>query len=584
MPRTASRSLRLAADRRAPAQARAAIYEVLREIDLTELADDALLLVTELVTNAVVHAGTETTIQVEADETHITVTVGDGRRSDLPTLGRDVPTTQAGGRGLLLVDRLAYRWGTTHEIDHKSVWFELRPAARRSPVVVPAPFPVSNALAAGSDKIETDPVVSALVAENDRLRRADLRRRAALTFMAEASELLAQSLDINLTIALIPRLVVPRLGAWCAVLQVSDAGALDVVSAAHSVESAIGDLRKSLSQPAVRRLLVGTDQAGHPVTLTDALDGIAVPLIARGRRLGVLAIGRPDEHRHDSDEVATVIDLARRAALAIDNAALHADRARISDTLQQALLPPALPVVSGFSFGAEYIPTIGAADVGGDFYDVLPLADDRWLMVIGDVSGKGVAAATVTGLVRDVIRILARDGRPIPEILSRVNEALAERGAGRFATMAAAEVEADGGKLRVRLYLAGHDRPVLVRTNGVTAPVGVPGTALGLLDHATTTGVDIGMEPGDTLVFFTDGVTERRRGSELFGLDRLHSALSPLAGHDADVVAARLRSATMAFSSESPRDDIAILTLHNDVVIADAVVADVAIVDAVVGV
>ncbi len=153
----------------------------------------------------------------------------------------------------------------------------------------------------------------------------------------------------------------------------------------------------------------------------------------------------------------------------------------------------------------------------------------------------------------------------MPEILSRVNEAVAERGSGRFATLAAAEVEADGGKLRVRLYLAGHDQPVLVRTNGVTMPVGVPGTALGLLEQATTTGVDIGMEPGDTLVFFTDGVTERRRGSEFFGLARLHGALSPLAGHDADVVAARLRSATMAFSTETPRDDIAILTLHNDV-------------------
>jgi len=94
-----------------------------------------------------------------------------------------------------------------------------------------------------------------------------------------------------------------------------------------------------------------------------------------------------------------------------------------------------------------------------------------------------------------------------------------------------------------------------------------PVPALGLLENATTTGTDIGMEPGDTLVFFTDGVTERRRGSLLFGLDRLHEALSPLAGHDADVVAARLRSATMAFSTEAPRDDIAILTLHNHVAV-----------------
>ena len=476
-----------------------------------------------------------------------------------------MPSLASGGRGLVLVDRIAHRWGTTHEPVGKSVWFELRPARRPDEVV---------AVTAAQAENEADPLVAALLAENDRLRRADLRRRATLTFMAEASELLAQSLDINLTIALIPRLVVPRLGEWCAVLQFDDGADPAVVSAAHSSELAIGALRTALQSPSTRLPLLGADQAGHPVTLTGSLDGIAVPLIARGRRLGVLAIGRPDERRHDADELATVVDLARRAALAMDNAALHADRARISDTLQQALLPPALPVASGISFGAEYIPTIGAADVGGDFYDVLPLAGDRWLMVIGDVSGKGVAAATVTGLVRDVIRILTREGRSVPEILGRVNEALAERGAGRFATLAAAEVEADGGKLRVRLHLAGHDQPVLVRTDGVTVPVGIPGTALGLLDHATTTAVDIGMEPGDTLVFFTDGVTERRRGAELFGLDRLHAALSPLAGHDADVVAARLRSATMAFSTETPRDDIAILTLHNDVPIGDVPIGD----------
>jgi serine phosphatase RsbU (regulator of sigma subunit)/anti-sigma regulatory factor (Ser/Thr protein kinase) len=549
--------IRLAADRRAPAQARAAVTEVLHEIDLAEIVDDAVLLVTELVTNAVIHAGTETTLRIHGDETHIRVTVGDRRRSDLPEIVRDAPSLATGGRGLLLVDRIAYRWGTVHEGDGKSVWFELRPSSHRPDRAAPLRDEIAPA---------EDPLVATLTAENDRLRRADLRRRATLTFLAEASELLAQSLDILLTIALIPRLVVPRLGVWSAVLG-DDAGEIEVASAAHTDEAAIGALRDALRAPAVRRSLLGADQPGHPITLPDPLDGVAVPLIARGRRFGVLAIGRPDDRRHDADEIATIVDLARRSALALDNAALHAERARISDTLQQTLLPPALPVVSGFSFGAEYIPTVGAADVGGDFYDVLALGDERWLMVIGDVSGKGIAAAAVTGLVRDVIRILAREGRSVPEILDRVNEALAERGAGRFATLAAAEVEADGGKLRVRLHLAGHDRPVLVRTDGVTTPVGIPGTALGLLDHATTTAVDIGMEPGDTLVFFTDGVTERRRGPDLFGLDRLHATLAPLAGHDADVVAARLRSAAMAFSTETPRDDIAILTLHNDVAI-----------------
>jgi phosphoserine phosphatase RsbU/P len=560
VPHTATRSNLLPADRRAPALARTAVYEALQEVDLTDLLDDALLLVTELVTNAVLHAGSAITLRIDVEETCVTIEVGDGRRGDLPEIGRGHSPLATSGRGLLLVDRIAHRWGTTHEAGGKSVWFELQ---RGQPVPIrTTPDTIATIEEAGDS---TDRVVRHLLAENDRLRHDDLRWRASLTFMAEASELLAQSLDIDLTIALIPRLVVPRLGEWCAILHVDDHAESAVSSVAPSVESEIGDLRTALEAPATRRLLQSSDQPGYHSTLGGALDGIAVPLVARGRHLGILAVGRPDGRRHDPEELALVTDLARRAALAIDNATLHAERARITDTLQQSLLPPVLPSVEGFSFGAEYIPTIGTADVGGDFYDVLPLPDGRWLMVMGDVSGKGVAAATVTGLVRDVIRILAREGRSTPEILSRLNETLAERGAGRFATLAVAEVEPDGGKLRARLFLAGHDRAILVRTNGVTVPVGICGTALGLLETVTVTGVDIAMEPGDTLVFFTDGVTERRRGSELFGLERAHAALSPLAGHDADIVAARLRAATIAFSTESPRDDIAILTLHNDV-------------------
>src|SRR5262249_42934858 len=151
--------------------------------------------------------------------------------------------------------------------------------------------------------------------------------------------------------------------------------------------------------------------------------------------------------------------------------------------------------------------------------------------VLGDVSGKGVAAATVTGLVRDVIHILVREGRSVPEILQRLNETLAERAGGRYATLATAEVRPQGRRLAVRVHLAGHDRPILIRTDGATDAIGANGSALGLLATILTPSVEIVMSPGDTLVFFTDGVTERRRGDELFGPERVHEVLAPLAGH-----------------------------------------------------
>lgn len=256
-------------------------------------------------------------------------------------------------------------------------------------------------------------------------------------------------------------------------------------------------------------------------------------------------------------------DVARRAALAIDNARIHDERRRVARTLQASLLPPALPHVDGVGFAAEYVPT--GSEVGGDFYDVVPAPDDHWVVVVGDVSGKGVQAATVTGLVRDVIRILVDDGKPMSEILCRVNRTLVQRGGGRYCTLAMASVRRRrNGMVDVCLHLAGHDRAVLVRADGKTSFVGDGGTALGLLETITSPDVALTLRPGDSLVFYTDGVTERRRGRELFGTARLRDAAAPLAGYSAEVMAARLRSITINFSVEEPRDDIAILVLRND--------------------
>jgi len=423
-----------------------------------------------------------------------------------------------------------------------------------------------------------------LTLENDRLRGSDLRRQNWLTYLAEASELLAQSLDAELTMALVPRLLVPRLGQWCAVYTVDDWGQPRLASAAHQDEAALPELLGRLTPepagrtrsgqpdptgdagpaPALDRLREAV-RTGATVPLPAPVEGLAVPLVARAQRLGVLAVGRHADHRQDPQEMAILADLARRAALALDNARIHGERRRVAQTLQQSLLPPALPRVPGLAFGAEYVPTVGDAAVGGDFYDVVAIPDGRWLLVIGDVSGKGVQAATVTGLVRDVVRILVREGKPLPELLVRVNETLVERGGGRYCTLAVAAVAPPvRGPAEVELYLAGHDRPLLVGADGKSEFVGTPGTALGLLPEVSTTGTHLWLPPGATLVFCTDGVTDRRSGTEMYGLARWRSAAGPLAGYAVDVVAARLRAAVLGFSTEPPRDDIAILALRND--------------------
>ena len=179
--------------------------------------------------------------------------------------------------------------------------------------------------------------------------------------------------------ALIPQLVVPRLGQWCAVHTIDEWGRLRLAAATHADESMLPQLHKMLRRGPVRircrpgcvRRRAVPDQ----VPLGAPMDGIAVPLVARGQRLGTLAVGRHLRHRHDPDEIAVLEDVARRAALAIENARIHDERRRVAQTLQQSLLPPVLPVVDGIGFAAEYVPTGDAAEVGGDFYDVVPLAE-----------------------------------------------------------------------------------------------------------------------------------------------------------------------------------------------------------------
>jgi sigma-B regulation protein RsbU (phosphoserine phosphatase) len=667
------RRVRLPNDRRTPAAARALVRSVLEDAGLDALLNEALLLTTELSTNAVVHAGTELDIEVAADLGGLTVTVTDFAPGPVEQLAVgpkndkiDIGEVAERGRGLLLVDHFASRWGTVHEGTGKGVWFRLErrggspspaPAGGSTPAlpaeaVAQAGTPSVGALTAllqidpdrhtdegiadfatdllsrlarltgaaggvirldrgdgggrqllarygraprddaatirvpltvqrpyaGELELDASPTgyaqpLATIVAErfslhleNDRLRRTDLRRRTWLTFLAEASELLAQSLDVNLTMALIPQLVVPRLGQWCAVHTTDAWGRLQLAAATHADEAALAQLHTSLAETGPDSILARLEEAsrlGTQVMFGAPTEGFAVPLVARGQRLGTLAVGRHVKHRHDADEVAVLEDVARRAALAIDNARIHDERRKVARTLQASLLPPVLPDVDGVGFAAEYVPT--GSEVGGDFYDVVPSGENTWLVVVGDVSGKGVQAATVTGLVRDVIRILVDDGKPMTEILCRVNRTLVQRGGGRYCTLAMASVaRRPDGMLDVCLHLAGHDRAVLVRADGKTSFVGEGGTALGLLETIASPDVAVTLRPGDSLIFYTDGVTERRRGRELFGTERLREAAAPLAGYPADVMAARLRSITINFSVEEPRDDIAILVLRND--------------------
>ncbi|MGH4024081.1 MAG: PP2C family protein-serine/threonine phosphatase, partial [Pseudonocardiaceae bacterium] len=428
-------------------------------------------------------------------------------------------------------------------------------------------------LTAGDDAAEELAELSAhriaLAIESDWLRGADRRRRSWMTYLAETSELLAQSLDVNFTAALVPQIVVPRLGGWCAVHLVDEHGKITRATWGHADESALAPLRSWLDgerseHGALRSRIDEALRGTRPVTFTAPVEGVSIPLIARTVTVGTLTVGRPVARSHTPEDVALISDVARRASLAIANAQLNAAHVTVSQAFQRALLPRALPVSEHVEFAAAYLPASAGTDVGGDFYDVLALPDDCWLVAVGDVCGKGAPAAARTGRVRDVLRVLVRDGCRLERGIRLLNDAIGESaGEQQFCTLAGALVTArnQGQGLGVELVLAGHDQPLLVRADGSIKFLGEFGTAVGLLDEMRLCTTRHILRPGDAMVIYTDGVTERRHGKEFFGRTRLAELATRLNGVPAATMAAALRNAAKDFSPDPPKDDIALLVV-----------------------
>jgi len=413
----------------------------------------------------------------------------------------------------------------------------------------------------------------AMAVESAWLREVDQRRRAWLAYLADTSELLGQSLDVELTVAVVPQVVVPRLGAWCAVHLVDEAGRLRLAALTHADEDRLPELRAALDglarSPELRAGLAGL-LAGMPGPVRFGLptDGVAVPLTSHASTRGTLMVGRPMDRLHGPEDVALIADVARRAALAVHNAQVTAAHVRVSQALQRALLPRALPVVPGLDLAAQYLPASTGSDVGGDFYDVYPVGPAQWLVAIGDVCGTGAGAAARTGLMRDVLRVLVREGRSLVRAIELLNDVMLESGDPlQFATLAAALVSmresAGGGReLEVQLVLAGHLQPLLVHPDGRVDLLGVHGTAVGLVERLDLTCTSHVLRPGETLLLYTDGVTERRRGDEQFGVERLRRAGGAAAGRRATRLLTVVLAALDRFTAEAHDDDIALLALR----------------------
>ena len=426
-----------------------------------------------------------------------------------------------------------------------------------------------------------------------RAEAVEVRRRLAL--LAAAGPSLSASLDYEETLEGITRLLVPELADWCLLDIVDDNGSVNQLAAAHAEEEKEALLKRlrehrefgegdpgstaevlrtgqsvllpDLPDPTFYERALGRGEHLDIVLRLEPRSLMCVPLLARGRTIGAITLvsSKPDR-RYDREALRLAEDLAYRCARAAENARLYRGRSEIARVLQRSLLPPHLPEILGVEVGAEYLSVGEASEVGGDFYDLINTVEDGWICAIGDVRGKGVEAASVTALARYTIRaITLKNDRP-SEVLAALNEAmLRQLPEDRFCTVACVRLEPQDGSAGVGVDVsrAGHPPPLLVRSDGIVQEVGCSGRVLGVFPDAELRDTSLRLMPGETLVLYTDGVTEARSpDGDFFGEGRLRHLLSSCASFDAGTFAGRIKDAVLDFQEGSPRDDLAVLVLR----------------------
>jgi PAS domain S-box-containing protein len=432
------------------------------------------------------------------------------------------------------------------------------------------------------------------ITEQKAAQQAVRESRERLAFLAEASALLSSSLNYRTVLERFANLVLPSLGDWCAVDVLEEDGTLRRVAVGHADPAKRVTARKlSGTRPDLTELLALRDVlgSGEAIIAPDGMDAcggnssdpeqrrivaelgcrtaMVVPLVARGRTLGALTLVSTTPGRdYSAADLSLAEDVARRAALAVDNARLYRERSHVARTLQRSLLPPHLPRIPGVDVAARYHAAGEGNEVGGDFYDLFRTGKDDWAIIIGDVCGKGADAAALTALARYTVRAAAMQARKPSRVLSMLNEALLADAATRdsmdqrFCTIAYTRLRPAEGGVRITSTSGGHPVPLVVRADGRVENACKVGTLIGVLADPALSDHTVELGPGDLLILYTDGVTEARGTGDVFGEERFRELISGCTGLDATAAAERIERAALEFQDGNPRDDIAIITVH----------------------
>jgi PAS domain S-box-containing protein len=416
------------------------------------------------------------------------------------------------------------------------------------------------------------------------------RAQSRLALMAEATSTLSATLDMADLFDRLASLCVPLLADWVFLTLVDENGVVrntahrhrdgredELAQLAHLHTTNLPEAsptRRSLttSEPVlVERVTAEWIGQVFPLPATAELfrslggvSAMTVPLVARRRMLGAMAMVMTDEHRtFTSEDVDLARDLSRRAAMAMDNVRLYQQEHTVAETLQRSLLPD-LPVIPGVEAAAQYLSASSAADVGGDFYDLLHLPDGGVGLAIGDVVGHDVAAAAAMGHLRGLLRACAWDApdNDPGEVLDRVDRLVQGLHVAPMATMVYGRAEppaGDGEPWRLELANAGHPPLVLRSVDGTVRLIdGVTGLLIGVDVRHRRTSLAVEVPRGSTLVAYTDGLIERP-GEDL---DQGIAALAArLAAAPVDAAPADLCLHALG-SHPDRRDDVAVIAVR----------------------
>ena len=413
------------------------------------------------------------------------------------------------------------------------------------------------------------------------------RKRAELrgAFLADASAVLASSLGYEQTLRNVAELAVPEVADWCAVDLIDEDGGRKPVAVAHIDPERLAlaeELRgyeperldpdqglgrvfrtgESLLYPEIPdAMLVQAAIDARHLELLRAVglhSALIVPMRVGERILGALTLVSSDSGRVlDQFDQQLAEQVAARAAVAIENSRLYSERSAIARTLQQSLLPEQLPEIPGYELASVYVPALQSNLVGGDFYDVWPVGKS-WIVIIGDVTGKGVEAATLTSLVRHTMRTASEFLTSPAQLLDRVDRTLKQRPNLSVCTALCLRLEHD----RATLAVGGHPLPLHISGQRI-AEIGDHGPLLGAFSDVTWRDIELELDAGSTLVAYTDGMTDALdEQGRRFGLGRLCTVLSDLRDPTAAEVIECLTGALAGFQAGVHADDTAAIALH----------------------